>query len=66
MNVFQEIRIPVHCIIINACYESICVKFERKKGMTLVFQLSNCPQVHLYDWTVKYDFLTISVYDLLG
>jgi len=32
-------------IIINGFYEGISVEFERKRNTTLVYLLSNCPQV---------------------
>jgi len=35
----------MHNIMINASNEGICVEFERKNNTTLVFLLSNCPQV---------------------
>jgi len=35
----------VNYIIIKASYKGIFVKFERKNNITLVFLLSNCPQV---------------------
>ena len=31
--------------MINAFYEGICVKFERKNNTRLVFLFSNCQQV---------------------
>jgi len=45
-------------IIINASYEGIYVEFERKNNTTLVFLLSNYPQVLkvFYDFPVKYYF----------
>ena len=50
-NTFWEISIY---ITINVSYEEICFEFERKNNTTLVFLLSNHPQVILfYDWPIN-------------
>jgi len=46
--------------MINASYDRICVAFERKINTTLVFLLSNCPQV----LKIFHDLLNIIFKDL--
>jgi len=39
----------------NNSYEGICVEFETKKTTTLVYLLSNCPQVlNIFYEAMKY------------